>query len=283
MMGVAESGTLFCHKESCMLSFGTTVELIRHMQAHRREPFSCRNCDRKFIQKSGTKSILNKQLNNAISQYMNCEGSGKKTFGCNECPKTYVRKSGLRDHIRRNHLGERRFNCVEPGCGKSFYFRRPFLKHLILHETVKPFLCSECGLGCSSLEALETHMNAHAEIRPFACDVSGCGKSFFSRHNLDAHKRRHDPKQYPCTWPGCERVSATASHLKSHMTSHTDERPYACTYEGCGMTFKAVPTRTKHIKVVHLKEKRYKCSFPTCGREFGASGNLKAHSKTHEK
>lgn len=36
-------------------------------------------------------------------------------------------------------------------------------------------------------------------------------------------------RNYPCTYPNCEKSYYKSSHLKAHIRTHTGERPYACT------------------------------------------------------
>ncbi len=40
-----------------------------------------------------------------------------------------------------------------------------------------------------------------------------------------------------CEHEGCNKSFRNSHHLKSHVLSHTGERPYACSDSGCGRTF----------------------------------------------
>ena len=40
-----------------------------------------------------------------------------------------------------------------------------------------------------------------------------------------------------CDFDGCEKTFRNSHHLKSHMLSHTGQRPYACSDSTCGRTF----------------------------------------------
>lgn len=40
-----------------------------------------------------------------------------------------------------------------------------------------------------------------------------------------------------CEHEGCNKSFRNSHHLKSHLLSHTGERPYACSDSGCGRTF----------------------------------------------
>lgn len=56
------------------------------------------------------------------------------------------------------------------------------------------------------------------------------------------------------------------------------ERPYSCTYEGCGRTFTEHSSLRKH-KLIHTGEKPYVCEI--CGKTFSQSGSRNAHQKRH--
>ena len=54
-------------------------------------------------------------------------------------------------------------------------------------------------------------------------------------------------KKHPCKI--CDKRFTRPSSLQTHMYSHTGEKPYACTEEGCGRHFSAVSNLRRHRKV----------------------------------
>jgi uncharacterized Zn-finger protein len=53
-------------------------------------------------------------------------------------------------------------------------------------------------------------------------------------------------KPYGCTWKGCGYRCTTSSRLKTHMRDHTGEKPYHCTWEGCEYKCTSSGRLTKH-------------------------------------
>ncbi|KAK2954467.1 putative Zinc finger protein 18 [Blattamonas nauphoetae] len=93
---------------------------------------------------------------------------------------------------------------------------------------------------------------------------SYCDYSTNNATDLKKHERTHTgEKPFKCTFPGCGKSFSDPSALRIHERIHTGEKPYKCTHER-----------------IHTGEKPYKCTFPGCGRAFSDQSALRKHERT---
>ncbi|XP_022097506.1 oocyte zinc finger protein XlCOF6-like [Acanthaster planci] len=88
--------------------------------------------------------------------------------------------------------------------------------------------------------------------------------------------RKTDGGYHEC--PTCQKTFGTAANLKSHLVSHTTERPFAC--ETCGATFKRRRYLQLH-KNIHTQAKIFECTY--CDKTFLMKSWLHSHERYHTK
>ncbi|KAM9890709.1 hypothetical protein OXX79_011239, partial [Metschnikowia pulcherrima] len=90
------------------------------------------------------------------------------------------------------------------------------------------------------------------------------------------------PSSYACHL--CEKKFTRPYNLKSHLRTHTDDRPFICNI--CGKAFARQHDRKRHEEL-HSGEKKYQCRGVLrdgtpfgCGRKFARADALRRHFQT---
>ena len=106
------------------------------------------------------------------------------------------------------------------------------------------------GLATSNVKGLLKDRD-----KPYKCQV--CDKGYISRYGRDNHRRKKHPEYVKPQPP----------------------KQYACTYDGCNKSFDSKSGRWNHIRSIH-KGLRHECEYPNCNKSFVQWIGLNRHKKT---
>lgn len=141
-----------------------------------------------------------------------------------------------------------------------------------MQATVPPVLFTD--------SAFHTYKGVKAAPKKFKCPHVGCDRSFAKSDHLRTHVRTHTGERpFRCTHEGCLKEFSDLANLKRHMRVHTGERPFTCPELGCGKQFSVSSNLKQHMRV-HTGERPYSC--PVCGKAFGHVSSRRKHMNIHE-
>jgi general transcription factor IIIA len=121
-----------------------------------------------------------------------------------------------------------------------------------------------------------------SELKTIKCTWEACTKTFNRPARLTAHLRSHtNERPYVCTYEDCDKAYLTDKHLQTHIKgSHTHERSYHCDWEGCSKSF-LTSTRLKRHKEAHKGHERFRCTaYPPCNQTFRKHQTLQRHIRS---
>lgn len=79
------------------------------------------------------------------------------------------------------------------------------------------------------------HLYVLAVDKKIACPHKDCYKLFRDNSAMRKHLHTHGPRVHVCS--ECGKAFVESSKLKRHQLVHTGEKPFQCTFEGCGKRF----------------------------------------------
>lgn len=138
------------------------------------------------------------------------------SFQDSDEPET-PQQTKLYEEIQENN--KKIFNCLIPGCGKTFRFKSEIKRHLTIHSAERMHTCAfpNCGKTFKRADALKNHARIHNTVTPFICPVPECLAEFSTKSTLRYHLFKHTAEKiFKCDYPGCDKAFITYAQLKQH-------------------------------------------------------------------
>jgi len=71
-----------------------------------------------------------------------------------------------------------------------------------------------------------------------------------------------------------------SAEMKRHLTIHSNERPFVCSFPDCGKTFKRADALSNHFRI-HSRSTPFNCPVPECMSQFTTKSALRYHLLKH--
>lgn len=220
-------------------------------------------------------SILNQFDHQQSDQRKKCTVGVTSDLACEVCDQTFVKEKELGEHVQSAH-GQIMYKCEVASCNALLKSKQELASHQqsFGHQE---FIILVIGAPADSLIA------EHTSDRSSFCDADFVSNSTLATHKIEAHIKEEaagdgSTKVFSCPEVDCGRHFAAASSLTYHRFAVHNAQVHACTYEGCGKTFKIRNLLTRHLKT-HTSERTFACD--KCDKAFKTQSNLSSHKTVH--
>lgn len=197
-------------------------------------------------------------------------------YRCLLCNIDFDDKRTFDLHMRKEHTKEERpFRCSQ--CPKGYTSLYAVTRHETIHlpeelRDIHP--CELCGKKFRTIEQVNSHHRYNHSNTNVRAICEECGKDLVNEYSLKEHLLTHR-NEFPLQCPHCPKRFKHAASLNLHIDTH-GSNTYKCTV--CGRELGTKVTLRRHM-IVHSEQKKHKCQY--CGNEYKRSKSLKTHLIIH--
>lgn len=242
-------------------------------------------------------SILNQFDHHQSDQRRKCAVGVTSDLACEVCDRTFVKEKELGEHVQSAH-GQIMYKCEVASCNALLKSKQELASHqrssghqefiiLVIGAPADSLLAehsSDTEFGSHSTLAahkMEAHIKEEAagdsSNKVFSCPEVDCGRHFAAASSLTYHRFAvHNAQVHACTFEGCGKTFKIRNLLTRHLKTHTSERTFAC--DKCDKAFKTQSNLSSH-KTVHMNESKFFCD--ECGQQFKFRTSLVSHMRWH--
>ena len=179
------------------------------MKASTREPMSCSECGKVFVDESCLKSHIRHVHN-----------PDQISFQCDKCDFKTTNKASLRGHIKSRHTAAVFTTCDI--CGAKLKNTPQLIRqhHRIKHDNHEMVKCEECGKELRKI-AYKKHLEQVHGERKHACQL--CSYKAQTGYNLKLHISKSHLGVKVLPKDKCQYCEVETTNLPLHMKEHHPE------------------------------------------------------------